>query len=183
MIQECLQWEYCALQFNNDVEPPLYIGARFLMQPRAVAREESQCKQQIENLNIGTVINVSDNHAARDNHRRLYDEMHIEFHELPIADAVEDIKEFHRFLNRCVECYGARRDRSRSVFIHCSLGINRSAAAAAAILWAHHSGGGSETPEQLVAHMRTQQTEQRRLKLLHNDLMEMATLEWCKKSK
>jgi predicted protein tyrosine phosphatase len=132
----------------------------------------------LRDLNVGTILNVSTEVQAGQEHHDMYRRLGIRYVELPIEDSAEKTPP-REFIHQVLQVYG-EHDESRAFLVNCSMGVNRSSWAAGAVLWSSSSPRPWSTPEDMVEYMRRVQREDRGVLLLTNPLFERELMHWCR---
>lgn len=146
---------------------------------------------QTPEFSVKTVLNVSSNHMWSQEKRETFQATHgIVYDQMPIDDKTRyGANELDMFVACCVEKY--KCVYAKNVFIHCTLGFNRSALVAGAILWTCHNNNNNDnhktwqTPEQLIDWMRQQFARDRKhcdpALFLNNDGLREFLCSWCRR--
>lgn len=159
-------------------DPQVMICSAFLTHPPALPSNLlTRTETLLIALNVGTILNVSQEIEASRNHRKLYERLNIKYLDLPIEDTSE--KELpSTFLDQVLKVY-EEHDKSRALMINCSMGVNRSSLAAGAILWTSTQPRPWKTAQEMIDQMRQMQREKRGIYLLTNPLFEKKLVEFC----
>lgn len=186
--------------YNDDIEPVLdpelwnsitqfgylenpkqviYIANHLATQPSKQSYlEANDLASFLKYLNVGGILNTSISRVPTDQILDFYENNDIIYRQELISDDIDN--GFHdNYLEKCLNLF-LDMPSDKAIIIHCSQGVNRSAAAAAGILWAMSKKPRKwDTPEEMIDWMRTAQNSQRGRRLLKNKVFEQQVIDWC----